>query len=79
MEPTNRKPVGNADHFGVVEGTSLVVNYSRFIVQQYDPDGDGIIISNYFAPSHGTLTSIVTNGSFTYVPEPGFTETDDCQ
>ena len=79
MEPTNRKPVGNADHFGVVEGTSLVVNSPGLLFNDIDPDGDGIIVSNYFAPSHGTLTSIVTNGSFTYVPEPGFTGTDNFQ
>ncbi len=79
LDATNRKPEGNPDYFGIVEGGSLVVTAPGLLYNDVDPDGDAIIVSNYFPPSHGTLTSIVTNGSFTYVPAPGFTGTDNFQ
>ena len=78
-EPFNRKPIGTGDTFGTSAGTSLVVNAPGLLANDLDPDGDVIIVSNFFQPTNGTLTSIVTNGSFTYVPNVGFTGTDQFQ
>ncbi len=78
-EPDNRKPVGITDNYAVVEGTTLTIAAPGLLSNDTDPDGDGIIVSNYFAPPHGTLTSIVTNGSFIYVPDAGYTGADSFQ
>ena len=79
LEPFNRKPIGTGDTYGTPEGTTLVVNAPGLLVNDLDPDGDDIIVSNFIGPANGTLTSIITNGSFTYVPNAGFTGTDQFQ
>lgn len=79
FEAFNRKPVGFGDSYGTTEGTTLVVNAPGLLTNDLDPDGDAIIVSNFIGPTNGTLSSIVTNGSFSYVPNPGFTGTDQFQ
>jgi|GEM_PF-6366948 len=79
LEAFNRKPTGTADTYGTPAGTTLVVNAPGLLINDLDPDGDAIIVSNFIGPTNGTLTSIVTNGSFTYVPNTGFTGTDQFQ
>lgn len=79
LEAFNRKPVGFGDTYGTTEGTTLVVNAPGLLKNDLDPDGDDIIVSNFVGPTNGTLSSIVTNGSFSYVPNPGFTGTDQFQ
>lgn len=79
LENFNRNPIGISDSYGTPAGTSLVVNAPGLMTNDFDPDGDIIIVSNFFPPTHGTLTSIVTNGSFTYVPDAGFVGTDQFQ
>src|SRR5690606_3838187 len=76
FESFNRKPVGLSDHYGTSAGNDLVVTAPSVMTNDLDPDSDVIIVSNFVPPSNGTLTSIVTSGSFTYVPGPGFTGTD---
>ena len=75
----NRKPIGNSDSYGTIQGTSLVVNAPGLLLNDLDPNGDALIVSNFIGPTNGTLTSIVTSGSFTYVPNPGFTGSDQFQ
>ena len=75
-EPFNRNPIAVADEFTVSAGTTLTVNAPGLLANDIDPDGDAVIAANFYAPSHGTLTSIVTNGSFIYVPDDGFTGVD---
>ena len=79
LEPFNRKPTGISDNYGTTAGTTLVVSAPGLMTNDFDPDGDNIIVSNFFPPTNGTLTSIITNGSFTYVPDDGFTGTDQFQ
>jgi hypothetical protein len=76
LESFNRKPLGIPDHYGTSEGTPLVVNAPGLKTNDLDPDGDTFIVSNFIGPTNGTLTSIVTSGSFSYVPNTGFTGTD---
>lgn len=38
----------------------------------YDPDGDAFILYSAVNLTHGTFTSLVTNGQFTWVPPPNF-------
>ncbi|HEY9116030.1 MAG TPA: Ig-like domain-containing protein [Bacteroidales bacterium] len=76
LEPFNRKPTGVGDHYGTPAGTDLVVEAPGLLTNDIDPDGDDIILSSITAPSHGTITTAVTSGSFTYVPDEGFTGTD---
>ena len=79
LEPFNRKPIGIGDYYGTPEGTALVVDASGLLINDFDPDGDIIIVSNFIPPTNGILTTILTNGSFTYVPNAGFTGTDEFQ
>jgi hypothetical protein len=72
----NRAPVGIPDAFGTPSGMTLTVPAPGLIANDFDPDGDTFILSNFFQPSNGTITSIVTNGSFVYVPDAGFAGTD---
>jgi hypothetical protein len=73
----NRPPVGAADFYGTMMDTTLDVPAPGLIANDVDPDGDGFILSNFFAPEHGSLPSIVTNGAFRYVPPDGFVGTDE--
>ncbi|MBK7952437.1 MAG: tandem-95 repeat protein [Deltaproteobacteria bacterium] len=72
----NRAPVGTPDEYGTPVGVTLSVPAPGLAANDYDPDGDELIVSNYFPPAHGTVTSIVTDGSFVYVPDPGFNGID---
>ncbi len=66
--PSNEPPVANADtnstQVGVpVDGTVLP--------NDYDPDGDPIVVTANTPPSNGTVT-INPDGTYTYTPAPGF-------
>jgi hypothetical protein len=72
----NRPPVVVQDYYATPINTTLSVPAPGLIGNDYDADGESIIAANYFSPTYGTLTSIVTNGSFVYEPPPGFTGVD---
>jgi hypothetical protein len=72
----NRPPVPVADFYGTPANTDLNVPAPGLIVNDFDPDGDSFILSQFFSPEHGTLPSIVTNGAFRYVPPADFTGVD---
>lgn len=79
LENFERQPIGITDYYSTGEGTPLVIVAPGLMANDLDPDGDIIIVSNFLQPTTGTITSIVTNGSFTYVPADGFTGTDQFQ
>ena len=72
----NRPPIGTNDYYGTPVNTTLTVAAPGLMINDLEPDGDSFIVSNYFAPSNGTVTSIVTNGSFVYVPDVDFIGVD---
>jgi hypothetical protein len=77
VTPVSGAPVAISDHFVTTENEPLDVSAPGLIANDIDLDGGTIIAANFFSPSHGTLTSIVTSGAFTYVPDPGFVGTDE--
>ncbi len=73
----NRAPIPIPDYYITPAETPLVIEAPGLIFNDFDPDGDAIILNNASSPANGSLTTLVTNGSFTYVPDPGFTGTDE--
>lgn len=71
---TNRGPIANDD----VASTKMNVAVDgSLITNDFDPDGDAIIITTtpITGPSSGSI-SITTSGSYTYTPDSGFTGID---
>lgn len=71
----NSPPHANPDSYSVNQDTTLTVAAPGVLGNDSDPDGDAIhavLVSN---PTHGTV-SLNMNGSFTYIPNPGFACTD---
>ena len=73
----NRAPIGAPDEYATPDGVALAVSAPGLIGNDVDPDGDVVINSSFTGPSNGTLTSILTSGAFSYVPDPGFVGTDE--
>jgi Big-like domain-containing protein len=61
----------------VVPGTTLPLQ-PLLLANDTDPDSPGtpLVAVKVTNPSHGTITAFGTNGSFTYVPNSGFSGTD---
>ncbi|WP_299106782.1 Ig-like domain-containing protein [uncultured Tenacibaculum sp.] len=70
----NEAPIANADTVTTEEGTTVAGNV---VSNDYDPDGDPLTVNTTPVSnvSNGTLT-LNTDGTFTYVPNAGFTGTD---
>ena len=73
---TNAAPVAGNDAYSVQEGNTLTIVAPGLLANDTDADGDTISATNYTQPSHGTLTQVVTDGSFQYVPDAGFVGVD---
>lgn len=72
----NGAPDAQADSYALNEGSTLVVDAANgLLANDADPDGTPLVASLLEGPQHGTLT-INADGSFTYVPNPGFSGTD---
>ncbi|WP_232703277.1 Ig-like domain-containing protein [Halobacterium wangiae] len=72
----NRAPTAVADTYTVTEGEWLNVSAPGVLVNDRDPDGDGVDTKYHGNPSHGTLNRFSVTGGFEYRPDPGFTGTD---
>ncbi|SEC55837.1 VCBS repeat-containing protein [Tenacibaculum sp. MAR_2009_124] len=70
----NEAPIANADTVLTEEGTTVTGNVAS---NDFDPDGDPLTVNTTPTTdvSNGTLT-LNTDGTFTYVPDAGFTGTD---
>lgn len=72
----NGAPDAQADSYALNEGSTLVVDAANgLLANDTDPDGTPLVASLLEGPQHGTLT-INADGSFSYVPNPGFSGTD---
>ena len=75
IEGLNGAPVAADDSFSTYEDSTLTVGAPGVLGNDDDPDGDPLTSTVGAAPSNGTLT-LSNDGSFEYVPAPGFTGTD---
>lgn len=72
----NQPPVGVADSYQASLNTALNIGaVDGVLANDFDNDGDSITATIVATPSHGTVT-LNPNGSFTYIPENGFTGVD---
>lgn len=72
----NNAPVASSDlHFGL-EDTPLTINAPGVLANDSDPDGDPITAQLTAGTLHGASFELRPDGSFTYVPLPGFVGTD---
>lgn len=73
----NRAPVAGDDTYFLFQGQPRTVSAGEgLLANDGDPDGDpGLVVELLTAPSHGAL-SLAADGSFEYVPEPGFDSVD---
>ena len=83
---TNEAPVAVDDgpyYVGFLDTENpppLIVAAPGVLSNDWDPDGDYPLSAVlYSGPSHGTLEYFNSNGSFKYVPDPGFTGNDSFQ
>ncbi|MCG8605122.1 Ig-like domain-containing protein [bacterium] len=68
-------PIAQNDAFGVQEGDTLTVLVPGVLANDWDPDGDPLSTGLNNGPSNGSL-SFNGDGSFVYLPTPGFHGTD---
>jgi subtilisin-like proprotein convertase family protein len=71
----NSPPVAQHDSYSVDWNETLTVSAPGVLVNDLDPDGDGLTAVLASGPSHGTL-QLSLNGSFTYTPGPDYHGTD---
>ena len=70
---TNTAPVAQDDSYTVKAGQTLTVAaLDGLLANDSDVDGDALTVISYSAPANGAL-NIVTDGSFEYTPNAGFT------
>jgi VCBS repeat-containing protein len=75
VNPVNDAPVAAPDTYGTPNNVKLIVASPGVLLNDTDPDGDGLVASLVSGPSHGTLT-LLPSGSFTYQANAGFVGAD---
>lgn len=65
-------PVAFDDTFTVLSGGTLDILAPGLLANDRGGIGE-VMVSSFFDPSSGTLDSVITNGSFRYIADPGFT------
>ncbi|WP_175402842.1 Ig-like domain-containing protein [Mangrovivirga cuniculi] len=68
----NRDPIAVPDVFTTPEGTPLTVSAPGHLANDFDLDGDQIEWISYTLPSNGIVSNTMSEGTFTYTPNPGF-------
>jgi VCBS repeat-containing protein len=69
----NHAPVAVDDAYSVAQDTTL--NGTSLLVNDSDPDGDGLTATQASNPAHGSVT-VNPDGTFTYAPAAGYTGPD---
>jgi large repetitive protein len=76
----NTAPVAGDDSFTVEKETILTVNAPGLLANDSDPNGDALVVAGVAGslPANGTIEANTLNadGSFRYLPRPGFVGTD---
>lgn len=67
----NHAPIANADSYHIPEN---ITSYFKVLVNDTDPDGDGLYISSFTQPSHGTIVNY--GNQLGYTPTPGYLGND---
>ncbi len=68
----NEAPVVQDESYTVHAGQTLAVGVAAgLLANDSDADGDALQVLSFEAPANGTL-NVVTDGSFSYTPNPGF-------
>ena len=77
VTPVQHAPVAGSDAYATPLGTPISVAAPGVLGNDGDPDGDAITVQTtpVSGPANGTVT-LAADGSFTYVPNGGFTGTD---
>ncbi len=75
VNPVGDVPVTVGDAYQTAQGTPLTVPAPGVLGNDTDADGDALAAMPATGPSHGALT-LNTDGSFTYVPDTGWSGTD---
>jgi len=75
MGAGTQTPMATNDNYGGPPDTALTVAAPGVLGNDSDPNGDPLTAQLDTNPSHGTVT-LNANGSFTYVPNGGFSGTD---
>jgi VCBS repeat-containing protein len=71
----NDAPVAGNDQFSVDEDTLLSVNAKGILANDYDLDGDQLMLAVKSQPGHGQLV-LRMDGSFTYMPQKDYNGPD---
>ena len=74
----NMPPFSIADYYCVLPGRELIVYPAEWLQNDLDLDSDSLILVSFGAPSHGDWQS-QEDGSYKYVPEPGFVGLDELE
>ncbi|HEV7723307.1 MAG TPA: Ig-like domain-containing protein [Iamia sp.] len=73
--PTDAAPAARADAYDARGGEQLMIRRPGVLANDVDPDGQSMTTVVVDGVDHGTLT-LRLDGSFTYLPNPGFRGTD---
>lgn len=75
VNPINDAPIAANDIYNIGQDAILSVPAPGILSNDADVDGDSVTANLINAPSSGNLL-LNSNGSFTYIPDPGFHGTD---
>lgn len=75
ITPVNDEPKAVNDSYSVVSGANLIVSAPGVLANDSDVEGQPLSATIVTSPSSGSVT-MNANGSFNYVPNPGFSGTD---
>lgn len=72
----NTPPVAGDDNYFIAQDGTLTIAQPGVMSNDSDADGDPLEAFNVTDPSNGVLTAFNTDGSFTYIPNGGFSGVD---